>query len=907
MTRARGQAVPWLVAAGAAVASLAAAGPSAAAQRFEAGPGVVIAHSPASSRAYIGSPSLAVLTNGDYVASHDFFGPGSSNDRTAIFLSRDRGASWQKLAELEGQWWSTLFVHRGALYVLGTSTENGNVVIRRSSDGGASWTTPADSTTGLLRAGGQYHCAPVPVVVHGGRLWRGFERRDPPKGWGTTFCAGMLSAPVDADLLDAANWTCSGFLPGSTNWLGGSFGGWLEGNAVVTRDGKLLDILRVDTAGYPEKAALVSISADGSAASFDPQSGFINFPGGAKKFTIRYDANSDRYWSLPTVAPQQLQGKAKPASVRNTLALTCSADLTEWTVRCILLHHPDPVAHGFQYVDWLFDGDDLIAVCRTAYDDGLGGAHNYHDANFLTFHRVANFRAKTAADSMPMTGAAAPASSKTVWAAPAEKQNRESALATGRAPDSINGNMNGVEKQVTRGPGGRILTNTGVWSPDSEWIVYDTRSDPAGEVFDGARIEMVNIRTGEVKVLYESKNGAHCGAATFHPREPKVIFILGPEHPTPDWQYGFSHRQGVIVAADVSPRLESSRVLTATVAPVNLDARDLTPPFTPGALRGGSHVHVWDAAGEWVSFTYEDHVLAQFKEATADHDINLRNLGVSVPGRPVRVSQDHPRNHDGEYFSVLATRTTANPKPGSDEIKRAFEEGWVGSNGYVRPDGTRQRRALAFQGLIVAADVSPRLKNSSRVLTNTATAEKGQTISEVFIVDLPDDVTVPGAGPLAGTEKRMPFPPKGATQRRLTHTAERKFPGVQGPRHWLRSSPDGSRIAFLMKDDAGMAQLWTVSPNGGPPTQVTHNPWPVASAFTWSPDGRWIAHVMDNSVCVTDAATGQTLRLTPRSDDAGAPRPEACVFSPDGKQIAYVRRVPSPTMPRNQIFVCRLP
>jgi len=42
----------------------------------------------------------------------------------------------------------------------------------------------------------------------------------------------------------------------------------------------------------------------------------------------------------------------------------------------------------------------------------------------------------------------------------------------------------------------------------------------------------------------------------------------------------------------------------------NLDARDLTPPFTPGALRGGSHIHVWDSAGEWASFTYEDHVLA---------------------------------------------------------------------------------------------------------------------------------------------------------------------------------------------------------------------------------------------------------------------------------------------------------
>ena len=431
--------------------------------------------------------------------------------------------------------------------------------------------------------------------------------------------------------------------------------------------------------------------------------------------------------------------------------------------------------------------------------------------------------------------------------------------------------MQPVGKQITHQRCGHILTNTGVWSPDSEWIAYDTRSDAAGEVFDGATIEMVHVATGKVRRLYQSKHGAHCGVVTFHPRRPAVAFILGPERPTADWQYSPCHRQGVVVEAARPGRA------------VNLDARDLAPPFTPGALRGGSHVHVWDRAGEWVSFTYEDHVLAWFKEATAQNDVNLRNVGVSVPGRPVVVSRGHPRNHDGQYFSVVVTRTTGRPQPGSDEIKRACEEGWVGADGYVRPDGSRQRRALAFQGQVVTA--------------------QGQTISEVFLVDLPEDVTVPGDGPLQGTDKRMPYPPRGAVQRRLTRTADRKFPGLQGPRHWLRSSPDGSRIAFLMKDDQGLAQLWTVSPNGGPPQPLTANPWPIASAFTWSPDGRSLAHVMDSSVCLTDAATGRTMRLTPRSDDATAPRPEACVFSPDGKKIAYVRRGLPPAREFNQICV----
>ena len=55
-------------------------------------------------------------------------------------------------------------------------------------------------------------------------------------------------------------------------------------------------------------------------------------------------------------------------------------------------YHQDVRKHGFQYPDWQFAGDDIVAVSRTAYDDGVGGAHNYHDANFLTFHRISGFR-----------------------------------------------------------------------------------------------------------------------------------------------------------------------------------------------------------------------------------------------------------------------------------------------------------------------------------------------------------------------------------------------------------------------------------------------------------------------------------------------------------------------------------
>jgi Tol biopolymer transport system component len=172
------------------------------------------------------------------------------------------------------------------------------------------------------------------------------------------------------------------------------------------------------------------------------------------------------------------------------------------------------------------------------------------------------------------------------------------------------------------------------------------------------------------------------------------------------------------------------------------------------------------------------------------------------------------------------------------------------------------------------------------------TSKAGSQHYEVYVVDLPEDMTVAGESPLQGTEAAMPAPPRGTVQRRITFTDDRDFPGIQGTRHWLRASPDGSHIAFLMKDVKGVAQIWLVSPNGGELGQLTHNPWDVGSAFTWSPDGSRIAYAMDNSVFTTDLATGSTSRLTPRSPEASAPQPYACVFSPDGKQIAYVRKQP---------------
>lgn len=426
--------------------------------------------------------------------------------------------------------------------------------------------------------------------------------------------------------------------------------------------------------------------------------------------------------------------------------------------------------------------------------------------------------------------------------------------------------MQASERQLTHAPHGHVLTNINVWSPDSRWIVYDVRS--VDSVFDGTRIEQVDAKTGEIQILYTAKNGAACGVVTYHPHEPKVIFIHGPEHPTPDWSYGATRRRGVIVDT-ANPGIARP-----------LDAMNYAPPFTPGALRGGTHVHIFSPDGAWVSSTYEDEVLARLG-AEGPHERNQRTIAVAVPHPGgVQVSASHQRNHAGDYFSVLVARTTDHPKPGSDEISRAYEEGWI-----VGPEG---RKSIAFLGDVTATD--------------------GREYPELFALDLPLDLTRAADAPLEGTITTRPVPPRGVTQRRLTFTSARKHPGLATtPRHWVRCSPDGSTLAFLMKDDAGIVQLWTVPVRGGELRQLTRGASGITSAFTWSPDGRRIAHTMDGSVCVTRIDTGDTWRLTDSRRGPDAPEPLACVFSPDGRHLAYTRKVSTDRGTFAQIFAIAVP
>ena len=326
---------------------------------------------------YIGSPSIARLPDGRLVAGHDLFGCGSWNF-SRIFRSDDDGEHWRHVADLTEAFWGKLFVHRDQLYMLACRHRFGDIVLHHSPDGGETWGKP------VALAAGPYHKAPVPITTHRGRLWTCVELRQPE------FQAVVISVPVDADLMDPKAWTVSSPLEYDPAWQPE---GWApkrahisEGNAVVDPQGKLLNILRYNAPPHYGKVVVLDIAPDSRSLSFN---GTFDFFGSLTKFTIRRHSATGVYWSLVNRVPEPRDGQW---AVRNVLTLVKSRDLRRWSpMRDVLRDDREtaPKYTGYQYIDWLFDGNDIIFVSRTAYN----GAHNFHDANHLTFHRVRNFAA----------------------------------------------------------------------------------------------------------------------------------------------------------------------------------------------------------------------------------------------------------------------------------------------------------------------------------------------------------------------------------------------------------------------------------------------------------------------------------------------------------------------------------
>lgn len=329
---------------------------------------------------YLCSPSLIRLPDGSLLASMDLFASGAPQNLTLIYVSRDDGRTWSHLTELFPCFWGKMFLCGGALYMLGCSTEYGDLLIGRSDDGGATWSAP----TVLLR--GACHCkavgwhrAPMPVLIRDGRVMTDVQYG----AWSEkVFCDAVVSAPADSDLLDAANWVCTDLWDARDHIdpLPERIWGGIEGNVVAAPDGGVVDFLR-----FADRTALILRYDPVHPEASMTLDEVIDFPATASKWNVAFDEVSGKYIALVSWALDE------PATRRNLLSMICSDDLRQWRLCRHLIDYrdADPKQVGFQYVDFFIEGEDILYLSRTA----VNGAHNFHDSNYTTFHRIETFRA----------------------------------------------------------------------------------------------------------------------------------------------------------------------------------------------------------------------------------------------------------------------------------------------------------------------------------------------------------------------------------------------------------------------------------------------------------------------------------------------------------------------------------
>jgi len=384
---------------------------------------------------------------------------------------------------------------------------------------------------------------------------------------------------------------------------------------------------------------------------------------------------------------------------------------------------------------------------------------------------------------------------------------------------------------LTASDTGHTMHHNNAFSKDDEWIVFDGRNDDT-KIGETSTIGIVNVRTGEEKIIYQTQNqtiyGPGVGAVSFSPTSDRVIFIHGLTNADSVKPYDMSRRIGVGI--DIDSPLQA----------FHYDPRDVVAPYTPGSLRGGTHSHCWSADGRLISFTYNDEFV----------DPDLRTVGVMVPvDRPV-VVEKNAANNDGEMYAAIVSDVIREPKWGSDEISKAFDECWVGAT-----------HTIAFQG---------HTRN-----------ERGELITEIYLVDIDEDL-VKADAEAVGRQGERPHVPRGIQQRRLSRTGK----GLSDLRHWLRSSADGKYIYALAKDDQQRNQIVQCSVETGEFQYISEFGFSIESPINISYQGGKITFIAGNNVYIFDIAAKTLQQLTDHKDSelkiVGAP-----VFSRKGDKIAF--------------------
>lgn len=359
----------------------------------------VVARVPADGRFYyMHDPGVVALPGGVVIAAmpclerptRDSFGVASW--RTFMARSRDGGATWEPLPTLPYSD-ATPFVHAGRLYMFVQPEKWKDRSITTSDDLGASWSPPVRLFSGALWN------ADSPLVPHQGSLLFSLSTRDYQGG------VVVIAADAARDPMDPRTWRMSAEAtrpetPRALVAPGANVAGdwWLEPNVVVV-GGRVRVLLRTLIANYGTSSLCATCDLVDEPGRFALSFSQLHpVPGAQCKIYVMWDEPSRLFWMLSN-QPADTQERVFDwraireggflgggGNDRRFLMLWYSVDALSWFPAGCVARSRNP-HQSFMYPSADIDGPDLLVLSRTSV-----AGRDQHDADTVTFHRVADFR-----------------------------------------------------------------------------------------------------------------------------------------------------------------------------------------------------------------------------------------------------------------------------------------------------------------------------------------------------------------------------------------------------------------------------------------------------------------------------------------------------------------------------------
>lgn len=330
---------------------------------------------------FLGTPTMTRTKSGRLIASMDVFESFKPQNLTLLFYSDDDGKTWRYLNDLYPFFWTRLFYYKDVLYVIGVTTEYGNLQIASSTDEGVTWTDAKTIFYGSnfsCKYGG-VHKAPMNIVPYNGRLYTSCEYGCWEYG---SHLPAVLSIGENEDLTEPGNWCMSELLPFEDKWREKSVtqGDTIEGNIVPAPDGNLYNFMRykdgemlklkVNTEDVEKKLEFVDI---------------VKAPVTDSLFRIIFTEDS-RYILITNRKEADGVNNENSKYHRNVLSIYESSDLENFEhikdVFDFSHMHPDKI--GFQYPDVIIEDDELLFMIRAAFNE----PNTAHNSNYMLFCKL---------------------------------------------------------------------------------------------------------------------------------------------------------------------------------------------------------------------------------------------------------------------------------------------------------------------------------------------------------------------------------------------------------------------------------------------------------------------------------------------------------------------------------------